>query len=109
MLAVLLGAHNNFWDLPSGQLLEAALSSCQFERLHHGDSDVEQMLCPTRLPRRSFPQSLRDAVTASEDADFFAHGPIDYIASFRAVLRSLRGDRQGASTITQQHVARAKG
>jgi penicillin-binding protein 1A len=102
MLAVLIGAHSDLWDMPSGQSLEAALSSCQFERLRHGDADVEQMLCPTRLPDRSFPQSLRDAVTASEDADFFAHGPIDYIASSRAALRSLRGDRQGASTITQQ-------
>jgi penicillin-binding protein 1A len=100
--AVALGARSSLWNLPSGELLESALSACQVEHFRRGDSDAEQMLCPTRLPAQSFPQTLRDAVVASEDAGFFVHGPIDYAASGRAALRSLRGDRQGGSTITQQ-------
>ncbi len=100
--AVLIGSHSALWDLPSGQLLKTALSECQVEHFRHGNGAVEQMLCPAHLTEASFPQTLRDAVIASEDADFFTHGPIDYVASARAALRSLRGDRQGGSTITQQ-------
>ncbi len=100
--AVAVGAHASGWNLPSGALLKSALDACQVEHVLRGDDATEQMLCPTRLPARSFPRVLRDAVIASEDADFFAHGPIDYLASARAALRSLRGHRQGGSTITQQ-------
>ncbi|HZP08123.1 transglycosylase domain-containing protein [Methyloceanibacter sp.] len=100
--AVAIGAHAGGWDLPGGKLLKSALDACQVEHFLNGDDAAEQMLCPIRLPERSFPRVLRDAVIASEDADFFGHGPIDYAASARAALRSLRGHRQGGSTITQQ-------
>ncbi len=100
--AVVIGAHAGGFDLPDGQLLRSALDVCQVEHFRRGDAAVEQILCPTRLPAQSFPQILRDAVIANEDADFFAHGPIDYVASARAALRSLDGDLQGGSTITQQ-------
>ncbi len=100
--ALAIGVHSKAWDLPDGQFLKQALSSCQFEHSRHDGIDVEQMLCPTRLPAQSFPEVLRDAVVASEDAGFFAHGALDTTASARAVLSSLLGDRQGGSTITQQ-------
>ncbi|HSD92180.1 MAG TPA: transglycosylase domain-containing protein, partial [Methyloceanibacter sp.] len=102
LMLIGLAAQSNQWPLPKGELLERILSSCQFERSRgtHGDNEV--MICPTRLRGHAFPGVLRDAVVASEDERFFAHGAIDFRSSMRAAWRSLRGDRQGGSTITQQ-------
>lgn len=54
------------------------------------------------------PKVILDAFLAAEDATFFRHGGINYIAILRAFLANLRagGKVQGASTITQQ-VARS--
>ncbi|MBI3288311.1 MAG: PBP1A family penicillin-binding protein [Elusimicrobia bacterium] len=49
------------------------------------------------------PQSLRDAVVATEDKRFWSHWGLDPRAMARAAWSNLRGhDLQGASTITQQ-------
>jgi len=59
-----------------------------------------------RKPLESFeiPQVLVQAITASEDADFFKHGGIDLFGIARAIITNFKsGDtQQGASTITQQ-------
>ena len=58
------------------------------------------------IPADQIPDSLRRAVIAAEDHDFFAHGGIDYPAVARALVANLsaRRIRQGGSTITQQLV-----
>jgi len=92
--------------LPSGDVLAKALRSCQFVR--YGGRDYT--LCPQRLGYRAFPKHLADALVASEDRGFFAHGGIDKRAVLHAALsnlgRSLRERRlvvrRGGSTITQQ-------
>jgi penicillin-binding protein 1A len=52
------------------------------------------------------PQSLRDAVIAAEDEDFYRHGGVSYRAIARAALADVENKeiQQGGSTITQQYV-----
>ncbi|MDA1332335.1 MAG: penicillin-binding protein 1A [Proteobacteria bacterium] len=52
----------------------------------------------------SVPQSLKDAIIASEDEHFWEHHGIDFLGIGRAALANLSagGARQGASTITMQ-------
>lgn len=47
-------------------------------------------------------QYAKDALVAIEDERFYEHGAIDPIAMARAVVSTLSGTRQGASTLTQQ-------
>ncbi|HUB67299.1 MAG TPA: transglycosylase domain-containing protein [Candidatus Methylacidiphilales bacterium] len=57
------------------------------------------------LPRdKPVPKLLAEAVVATEDRRFYAHGAIDPIGILRAAASNLlgRGPRQGGSTITQQ-------
>jgi penicillin-binding protein 1A len=97
-----IAAQTDYWDLPGGRLLDATLSSCQFEHLNLAGIDVEHMICPTRLAAGAFPQVLKDAVIASEDKRFFSHGAIDIPSTARAAWHFLLGDRRGGSTLTQQ-------
>jgi penicillin-binding protein 1A len=53
------------------------------------------------------PQPVRQAFLAAEDASFYKHGGIDYVAVLRAVITEIKyqfvgGTRSGGSTITQQ-------
>ncbi|NOZ78715.1 MAG: PBP1A family penicillin-binding protein [Acidobacteria bacterium] len=58
------------------------------------------------LRPEEIPNSLKLAIVATEDADFYHHGGIDPAAIFRAVVYSILkgrlGARGGASTLTQQ-------
>ncbi|QVQ54945.1 penicillin-binding protein [Spiractinospora alimapuensis] len=47
---------------------------------------------------------LQEAIIAIEDSRFYEHGGIDIQGTFRAAIRTLRGDTQGGSSITQQYV-----
>lgn len=57
----------------------------------------------------SMPRSLKLAVLAAEDADFYKHEGLDYLGMLRALVVNVRhGEtRQGGSTITQQVVKNA--
>ena len=59
---------------------------------------------PVKLDQ--IPQSLQDAVIATEDARFFHHPGVDPIGITRALFRDLahRGATEGGSTLTQQLV-----
>ena len=46
--------------------------------------------------------SVVDALLATEDRRFYDHGGVDLRRLAAAVVRTLSGDRQGGSTITQQ-------
>lgn len=48
------------------------------------------------------PEMIRNCLIATEDVRFYNHSGIDYWGTIRAVLSTLTGDREGASTITQQ-------
>ncbi|GAB2514168.1 penicillin-binding protein [Nocardiopsis aegyptia] len=45
-----------------------------------------------------------DAIMAIEDANFYEHGGLDVAGTLRAAVRTLGGNTQGASSITQQYV-----
>jgi membrane peptidoglycan carboxypeptidase len=47
---------------------------------------------------------IKDAVIAIEDSRFYEHGGVDTTGIMRALVSTARGNRQGASTITQQYV-----
>ncbi|MDF1490066.1 transglycosylase domain-containing protein [Tessaracoccus caeni] len=49
-------------------------------------------------------QAMQDAQVAIEDHRFYEHGAIDLQGLGRAVIKTLTGDTQGASTLTQQYV-----
>ena len=68
--------------------------------------DREQAREERRYVRQisQIPKHVQNAFIASEDANFWDHGGIDYMGIVRATLRNLaKGKKaQGASTITQQ-------
>jgi penicillin-binding protein 1A len=72
--------------------------------------DNDELLTELHVERRIFvplahiPQSLRDAVIATEDRRFYSHFGIDPIGVARAVWQNYRRGRivEGGSTITQQ-------
>jgi membrane peptidoglycan carboxypeptidase len=47
---------------------------------------------------------MQQAVIAVEDSRFYEHGGVDTTGILRAVVSTARGNKQGASTITQQYV-----
>jgi penicillin-binding protein 1A len=84
------GAETTFVFDRSGKLLTT---------LHAGVNRVP-------IPFSQMPQSLRDAVIAAEDEDFYRHGGVSYRAIVRAALADVENKefQQGGSTITQQYV-----
>lgn len=52
----------------------------------------------------AIPKLVQNAFIAAEDERFWSHLGVDPIAIGRAVFANARGDREGASTITQQYV-----
>jgi len=55
------------------------------------------------MPVGEFPDSLKNALIATEDADFYKHSGISLKGILRAAVSNVfRHHRQGASTITQQ-------
>ena len=72
--------------------------------------DNDELITELHVERRIFvplahiPQSLRDAVIATEDKRFYYHWGIDPIGIARAVIQNYRRGRivEGGSTITQQ-------
>ena len=71
--------------------------------------EIARILGPKRESRRliplsSIPDSMKNAVIASEDTRFHSHRGIDFVGIARATLTNLKDRRftQGGSTITQQ-------
>ncbi|WP_090816626.1 transglycosylase domain-containing protein [Arthrobacter sp. yr096] len=58
----------------------------------------------TKVPLDSMSPFIKDAVIAIEDSRFYEHGGIDTTGIMRAIVSTARGNKQGASTITQQYV-----
>ncbi|WP_284983321.1 transglycosylase domain-containing protein [Arthrobacter sp. efr-133-TYG-118] len=58
----------------------------------------------TRVPLDQMSPFIKDAIVAVEDSRFYEHGGIDATGIMRAIVSTARGQKQGASTITQQYV-----
>jgi membrane peptidoglycan carboxypeptidase len=58
----------------------------------------------TKVPLDQMSPYIKDAVIAIEDSRFYEHGGIDTTGIMRALVSTARGNKQGASTITQQYV-----
>ena len=58
------------------------------------------------VPFKTVPPHVVNAFVAAEDANFFQHKGVDYVAIARAIIKDIvsAGYAQGASTITQQTV-----
>ena len=54
------------------------------------------------IPIDAVPERFINALCAGEDSRFFKHKGVDFIGIGRALKLNLEGNRQGASTITQQ-------
>ena len=55
-------------------------------------------------------KNVRDAVVAAEDKKYWDHSGVDFAGIMRAAINNFTGgERQGASTITQQYVGAAAG
>lgn len=77
----------------------------QSARVYARDGSLIAELGPqvrTVVSMRSLPAYLPRAFVAVEDRRFYEHGGVDAVGIARAVQRTIAGDRQGASTITQQ-------
>ncbi|MET0496614.1 MAG: transglycosylase domain-containing protein [Actinoplanes sp.] len=59
------------------------------------------------VPLSAVPESVRRAILAAEDRDFYDHGGVSVRGVLRAAVADAGGDRQGASTISQQYVRNA--
>ncbi len=93
-------------SLPSVTALET-LQPIQGSKLY---DDNDEFLTELHVERRIFvplaqiPQTLRDAVIATEDRRFYSHWGMDPIGIARAIVQNYRRGRivEGGSTITQQ-------
>src|SRR6478752_2835177 len=58
----------------------------------------------TRVSLDKMSPYIKDAIVAIEDSRFYEHGGVDTTGILRALVSTARGNKQGASTITQQYV-----
>ena len=58
----------------------------------------------TRVSLDQMSPYIKDAIIAIEDNRFYEHGGVDTTGILRALVSTARGQKQGASTITQQYV-----
>jgi membrane peptidoglycan carboxypeptidase len=93
-------------SLPSVTALET-LQPIQGTKIYdENDEPMTELHVERRIlvPLAQIPQSLRDAILATEDRRFYSHWGIDPIGVARAVIQNYRRGRlvEGGSTITQQ-------
>src|SRR5258705_350730 len=93
-------------SLPSVTALET-LQPIQGTKIYDdNDEPMTELHVERRIlvPLAQIPQSLRDAILATEDRRFYSHWGIDPIGVARAILQNYRRGRivEGGSTITQQ-------
>src|SRR5213593_4782045 len=93
-------------SLPSVTALET-LQPIQGTKIYDdNDEPITELHVERRIlvPLAQIPQSLRDAILATEDRRFYSHWGIDPIGVARALVQNYRRGRfvEGGSTITQQ-------
>ncbi len=99
-----LTADGLFGDMPSFEQLENPKSQLATEVY----SSEGILLGKYYFQNRSIasfeeiPPLLKNTLLATEDIRFYDHSGIDYKGTLRAIFSTLMGDKEGASTITQQ-------
>src|SRR4030095_2591320 len=93
-------------SLPSVTALETLQTIPGTKIYDDNDEAITELHVERRIlvPLAQIPQSLRDAILATEDRRFYSHWGIDPIGVARAVVQNYRRGRivEGGSTITQQ-------
>ncbi|MGV8966921.1 MAG: transglycosylase domain-containing protein [Cellulomonas sp.] len=95
-----------FTDLPT-ELAEQPLSQKSTVLANDGTTVLATFYLENRIivPLDKIAPIMQQAVVATEDKRFFAHGGVDPTAMVRAAVKNaLTSDLQGASTLTQQYV-----
>jgi len=97
-----LAAFEVFGVLPTFEELENPENNFATEIISSDGKTLGKYYNENRTPvqYKDLPQSLIDALVATEDERFFKHSGIDFKGTLRAVVKLGRGG--GASTITQQ-------
>lgn len=107
--AVVLGSYL-FLPLPAALPDEHATEASQISRVYAVDGTPigEFRTAAQAIPIEAdqIPETIRKAVLAAEDHDFFSHAGVDFEAVARALLANVTRGRivQGGSTLTQQLV-----
>lgn len=81
-----------------------AVFSARESSQQDGRTDEQHFERRTEVSVADLPPHVINAFLAAEDASFYEHHGINYLALMRAVVKNILGSRQGASTITQQTV-----
>jgi penicillin-binding protein 1A len=102
---VLLAKFGDFPPIESAAAYRPSVTSKIFDRNNRvvGEIYIEKR---NLVPFEAIPTHVVNAFVAAEDANFFRHKGVDYIAIARAVVKDVLSAEfaQGASTITQQTV-----
>jgi len=102
---VLLANFGDFPPIGSAAAYRPSVTSKIFDRnnIVVGEIYIEKR---NVVPFKAIPPHVVNAFVAAEDANFFRHKGVDYIAISRAIVKDVLsgGFAQGASTITQQTV-----
>ncbi len=102
---ILLAKFGDFPPIGSATAYRPSVTSKIFDRNNVlvGEIYIEKR---NVVPFKAIPPHVVHAFVAAEDANFFRHKGVDYIAISRAIVKDVlsRGFAQGASTITQQTV-----
>jgi len=102
---VLLAKFGDFPAIRSAAAYRPSVTSKIFDRNNRlvGEIYLEKR---NVVPFKAIPPHVVNAFLAAEDANFFKHRGVDYVAIARAIVKDVRsgGFAQGASTITQQTV-----
>lgn len=109
VLTLLTGGVWLFADLPSPDALLARTSPNTTKILDRNGKLLYEILDPragrrTRVTLNELPQSLKNAVIAVEDANFYEHPGVDAVGVVRAMVQYVQAGQvvSGGSTITQQ-------
>ena len=101
----LLARFGDFPQIESAAAYKPSVTSKIFDRNNRvvGEIYLEKR---SVVPYKAIPPHVVSAFLAAEDANFFKHRGVDYIAIARAIVKDVLsgGFAQGASTITQQTV-----
>ena len=102
---LLLAKFGDFPPIESAAAYRPSVTSKIFDRNNRvvGEIYLEKR---TVVPFKAIPPHVVNAFVAAEDANFFQHKGVDYVAIARAIVKDVvsGGYAQGASTITQQTV-----
>ncbi|HJC70928.1 MAG TPA: penicillin-binding protein, partial [Candidatus Brachybacterium intestinipullorum] len=111
-LFVLAGLGFSVWLYNDTEVPEPSdFALAQTSRVYFADGETEMgqfsEVNRTELPADEVPDTVKEAVVASEDSSFYENRGVSPRGILRAAVNNLQGGaRQGASTITMQYVER---